>query len=96
MGLPTIYLIDADGKIRGYVSGVRTWDSLVSKNTLRSLKDGGSLAELTTEKLSIRVENDTNFDGGVDRWETFDSSGKLIRIESDRNFDGKPDLVQNK
>jgi hypothetical protein len=50
--------MDADGKIRGYVSGVRTCDSLVSKNKLRSLKDGGSLAELTTENLSMRVDDD--------------------------------------
>ena len=58
MGLPTSYLIDGDGKIRGYVSGARIWDSLVSKNTLLSLKDGGSLAELSTEKLSMRVDDD--------------------------------------
>ena len=58
MGLPTSYLIDGDGKIRGYVSGARTWDSLTSKNTLLSLKDSGSLAELTTEKLSMRVDDD--------------------------------------
>lgn len=58
MGLPTSYLIDGDGKIRGYVSGARTWDSLTSKNTLLSLKDSGSLAEMTTEKLSMRVEDD--------------------------------------
>ena len=56
MGLPTSYLIDPDGK--GYVSGARTWDSLVSKNILLSLKDGRSLAEMTTEKLSMRVEDD--------------------------------------
>ena len=58
MGLPTSYLIDGDGKIRGYVSGARTWDSLTSKNTLLSLKDSGSLAELTTEKLSMRVDDE--------------------------------------
>jgi len=57
MGLPTSYLIDGDGKIRGYVSGARTWDSLTSKNTLLSLKDSGSLAELTTGKLTMRVDN---------------------------------------
>jgi hypothetical protein len=57
MGLPTSYLIDGDGKIRGYVSGARTWDSLASQNALLSLKGGGSLAELTTEKLSIQVDN---------------------------------------
>ena len=58
MGLPTSYLIDGDGKIRGYVSGARTWDSLTSKNTLLSLKDGGSLAALSTEKFSMRVDDD--------------------------------------
>jgi hypothetical protein len=57
MGLPTSYLIDADVKISGYVSGARNWDSLVSKNTLLSFKGGGSLAELTTEKLSMRIDN---------------------------------------
>ena len=58
MGIPTSYLIDADGKIRENVSGARTWASLVSKNTLLSLKDGRSLAELTTEKLSMRVDDE--------------------------------------
>jgi peroxiredoxin len=57
MGLPTSYLIDADGKIRGYVSGARTWDSLASQNALLSLKGGGSLAKLITEKLSMRADN---------------------------------------
>jgi hypothetical protein len=61
MGFPTSYLIDADGKIRGYVSEARTWDSLVSENTLLSLKDSGSLAELATEKLSMQVDNDNTF-----------------------------------
>ena len=57
MGLPTSYLIDADGKIRGYVSGARTWDSMASQNALLSLKGSGALAELTTEKLSMRADN---------------------------------------
>jgi hypothetical protein len=57
MGLPTSYLIDSDVKISGYVSGARNWDSLTSKNTLLSLKDSGSLAQLTTEKLTMRVDN---------------------------------------
>ena len=57
MGLPTSYIIDGDGKIRGYVSGARTWDSMASQNALLSLKGGGSLAELTTEKLSMRIDN---------------------------------------
>ena len=33
-------------------------DSLAFKNTLLSLKDDGSLAELTTEKISMRVDDD--------------------------------------
>lgn len=57
MGLPTSYLIDGNGKMRGYVSGARTWDSLASQNALLSLKGSGSLAELTTEKLSMRADN---------------------------------------
>ena len=57
MGLPTSYLIDGNGKIRGYVSGARTWDSLASQNALLSLKAGGSLAEMITEKLSMRADN---------------------------------------
>ena len=57
MGLPTSYIIDGDGKIRGYVSGARTWDSMASQNALLSLKDGGALAELNTEKLTMRVDN---------------------------------------
>ena len=57
MGLPTSYLIDGEGKIRGYVSGARTWDSLASQNALLSLKVGGSLAELTTEKIFMKVDN---------------------------------------
>ena len=61
MGIPTSYLIDADGKIRGYVCEARTWDSLVSKNTLLSLKDSVSLAELATEKLSMQVDDDNTF-----------------------------------
>lgn len=57
MGLPTSYLIDGDGKIRGYVSGARAWDSIASQNALLSLKGGSTLAELTTEKLSMRADN---------------------------------------
>jgi peroxiredoxin len=57
MGLPTSYIIDGDGKIRGYVSGARTWDSMASQNALLSLKDGGALVELNTEKLTMRVDN---------------------------------------
>lgn len=56
MGLPTSYLIDGEGKIRGYASGARTWDSSASKNALLSLKGNGSVAELATEKLTMRVD----------------------------------------
>jgi len=57
MGLPTSYLIDGDGKIRGYASGARTWDSSASQNALLSLRGNGSLAELTTEKITMRVDH---------------------------------------
>jgi peroxiredoxin len=39
MGIPTSYLIDGDGKIRGYASGARSWDSLDSQDLFLSLKD---------------------------------------------------------
>lgn len=55
MGLPTSYIIDGEGKLRGYASGARTWDSSASKSVFLSLKGSGSLAQLTTEKLSLRV-----------------------------------------
>ena len=57
MGLPTSYLIDGEGKIRGYASGARTWDSLASQNALLSLKGNAALAELATEKLSMRMNH---------------------------------------
>lgn len=57
MGLPTSYLIDGEGKIRGYASGARTWDSSASQNALLSLKGNASLAELTTEKITMRVDH---------------------------------------
>lgn len=42
MGIPTSYLIDGEGKIRGYASGARTWDSPDSQSLLLSLKGDGS------------------------------------------------------
>mgnify|MGYP002635958919 CR=1 FL=1 len=39
MGVPTSYLIDGEGKIRGYASGARTWDSTDSQNLFLSLKN---------------------------------------------------------
>jgi peroxiredoxin len=37
LGLPTSYLIDSKGKLRGYVSGPRVWDSLASQQAMLSL-----------------------------------------------------------
>lgn len=37
MGLPTSYLIDAEGKLRGFVSGSREWDSETSRKVMRIL-----------------------------------------------------------
>ena len=36
-GLPTSYLIDAEGKLRGFVSGSRNWDSPASLELMKSL-----------------------------------------------------------
>ena len=37
MGLPTSYLIDAEGNLRGFVSGSRDWDSETSQKVMRIL-----------------------------------------------------------
>lgn len=50
MSLPTSYLIDGNGNIRGYASGARAWDSHDSKNLFLSLKNDG----LPTDRLSLR------------------------------------------
>jgi peroxiredoxin len=39
MGLPTSYLIDSSGKLRGFISGAREWDSALSKQIMRMLLD---------------------------------------------------------
>lgn len=39
MGLPTTYLIDSDGKLRGFASGAREWDSADAVQALSSLKE---------------------------------------------------------
>ncbi len=38
MGLPTTYLIDGDGKLKGFASGARVWDSPDSIQVMQSLK----------------------------------------------------------
>ena len=37
MGLPTSYLIGADGKLKGFISGAREWDSAASKKMFSTL-----------------------------------------------------------
>jgi peroxiredoxin len=39
MGLPTTYLIGPEGKLRGFASGARVWDSPDSVQALTSLKE---------------------------------------------------------
>jgi peroxiredoxin len=56
MGLPTSYLIDGEGKIRGYASGARTWDSPNSKSLFLSLKNDKALNGVTVDRLSQRVD----------------------------------------
>ena len=36
-GLPTSYLIDADGKLKGFISGARQWDSPAAKQVFHLL-----------------------------------------------------------
>lgn len=40
MGLPTTYLIGPEGKLKGFASGARVWDSPDSIQALKSLKEG--------------------------------------------------------
>ena len=55
MGLPTSYLIDGEGKIRGYASGARTWDSEDSKDMFLSLK--GNIDGLPpVDRVSMRQD----------------------------------------
>ena len=54
MGLPTSYLIDDEGKIRGYASGARTWDSADSHSLLLSLKRNGSNDDLQVDRISMQ------------------------------------------
>jgi peroxiredoxin len=54
MGLPTSYLIDGEGKIRGYASGARTWDSADSHSLLLSLKRNSSNDDLQVDRISMQ------------------------------------------
>lgn len=40
-GLPTSYLIDADGKLKGFISGARRWDSPYAKQVFQELAHPG-------------------------------------------------------
>lgn len=52
MGLPTSYVIDGEGKIRGYASGARSWDSPDSQDMFLSLKDNLP----SVDRLSLRAD----------------------------------------
>lgn len=57
MGLPTSYLIDGEGKIRGYASGARTWDSTDSQELFLSLKSNDSNGGLPlVDRVSMRKD----------------------------------------
>ena len=56
MGLPTSYLIDREGKIRGYASGARDWGSSDSHEMLLSLEDIGSQNSLPVDRLSMQAD----------------------------------------
>jgi len=40
-GLPTSYLVDADGKLQGFISGARQWDSPAARQVFRLLAHPG-------------------------------------------------------
>jgi len=40
-GLPTSYLVDAEGRLRGFISGARHWDSPQAKEMFKELKPSG-------------------------------------------------------
>ena len=53
-GIPTSYLIDGEGKIRGYASGARSWDSLDSQDLFLYLKSNDSNDDLPlVDRVSI-------------------------------------------
>lgn len=57
MGVPTSYLIDGEGKIRGYASGPRTWDSTDSQDLFLSLKSNDSNDDLPlVDRVSTRKD----------------------------------------
>ncbi len=45
MGLPTSYLIDPQGQLRGFVSGARTWDHPLSKEIMMSFKNSSAVVK---------------------------------------------------
>ena len=45
-------------------------------------------APTPTQVVPKKVRVDSNFDGKVDRIETYDSDGKPVKVEADNDFDG--------
>ena len=54
MGLPVSYLVDPDGKLRGFISGARKWDSPASVEVMRSLNNymTGNISNETSRKTA--------------------------------------------
>ena len=54
MGLPVSYLVDPDGKLRGFISGARKWDSPASIEVMRSLSNymAGNISNKTSRKTT--------------------------------------------
>ncbi len=57
MGLPTSYLVDSEGKLQGFVSGARAWDSPASKGVMESLAgDMGQRMQKVAEAKSGHIK----------------------------------------
>ncbi|HTL70864.1 MAG TPA: hypothetical protein VL404_06195 [Candidatus Eisenbacteria bacterium] len=58
-------------------------------------KDGKFDKKFYFEKgMKVRSEADTDFNGVVESWVTYDSAGKMALLAKDSNADGKPDKFQ--
>jgi hypothetical protein len=54
-------------------------------------KKGFSILEVQRQIESNVPEIDTNGDGKIDLWRTFDAGGKIVEIRYDNNADAQPD-----